>query len=352
MPNNPIPIVDMAPFAAGSAARKRAVAEQMDSACRGIGFLIISGHGVSPDLLDEAFAVSREFFDRPLAEKMAYDPPFKEANRGYTAVASRTLAYTLDETSPPDLRERFSIGPLADNGAGYRGQPGAEGMYQPNQWPDRPEGFRDVFSRLYGELEDLAARLMGLAAAALGLPEGYFDDKIDRHFAACGTFNYPEAESEPLPGQLRAGAHTDFGTLTILAVGRGQSGLQIKLPAGDWTDVVPADGQLVINIGDMMARWTNDRWRSTLHRVVNPTQGRNAGGRRQSIAFFGNPNYDTKVRCLEGCTGPGNPPRYAPVLAGHHMYEKSMKHAADAKSPSPEIVYGLGRWVTPVRRHG
>ena len=335
MPNNLIPIVDIAPFAGGSVAEKRAVAGQIDAACRDIGFLIISGHGVSPGLFDEAFAVSREFFDLPLAEKMIYKPPFKEANRGYTAVASRTLAYTLDETSPPDLRERFSIGPLTDHGAGYLGQPGAEGMYQSNLWPDRPERFRDVFSRLYGELEDLVISLMGIAAAALGLPEGYFDDKIDRHFAACGTFNYPETKGEALPGQLRAGSHTDFGTLTILAIGRGQSGLQIKLPSADWTDVVPADDQLVVNIGDMMARWTNDRWRSTLHRVVNPPPMRSGGGQRQSIAFFGNPNYDTEVRCLEECTGPGNPSRYAPVLAGHHMYEKSIKHAADASASSP-----------------
>ena len=329
MTDNPVPIIDIAPFMGASEAGKRALAERLDAACQEIGFLVISGHGIATSLFDEVFAVSRAFFELPLSEKMRYEPPHKEANRGYTAVASRTLAYTLDEATPPDLRERFSIGPLTDHGSDYRGQPGAEGMYQLNQWPDRPEQFQYVFARLYREFEDLTARLMGIAAIALELPQDYFDAKIDRHFSACGSFNYPVPDSEPLPGQLRAGVHTDFGTLTILAIGAGESGLQIKSSSGDWTDVVPAADHLVVNIGDMMARWTNDRWRSTLHRVVNPPAAANSGNSRQSIAYFGNPNYDTEIRCLDACTGPGNPPKYDLVLAGHHMYEKSLKHMAD-----------------------
>ncbi len=325
-----VPVLDIAPFAAADAAGKRAVAGRMDAACRDTGFLVVSGHGIPPDLLDDAFAVSREFFDLPLPEKLRYEPPHREANRGYTAVASRTLARTLDKTSPPDLRERFAIGPLNDRGGAFRGLPGAAGMYQPNVWPERPERFRAVFGRLYREFEDLTARLMGVAAVALGLPETYFDGRIGRHFSACGTFHYPAPASEPLPGQLRAGAHTDFGTLTVLAVRGGAGGLQIRPPGGGWTDIAPGPGQLVVNIGDMMARWTNDRWRSTLHRVVNPPAPRDGPGRRQSIAFFGNPDYDTEIRCLEACTGPDNPPKYAPVLAGHHMYEKSLKHAGGA----------------------
>ena len=329
MTDNPVPIIDIESFATADAAGKRALAEQVDAACREIGFLIISGHGVPASLLDEAFTVSRAFFELPLSEKMRYEPPHKEANRGYTAVASRTLAYTMDEATPPDLRERFSIGPLSDHGSDYRGQPGAEGMYQLNQWPDQPPRFQEVFAHLYREFEDLTVRLMSIAAIALDLPQDYFDDRIDRHFSACGSFNYPVPDTEPLPGQLRAGVHTDFGTLTILAIGAGESGLQIKSPSGDWTGVVPAADRLVVNIGDMMARWTNDRWRSTLHRVVNPPPSGDTGNSRQSIAYFGNPNYDAEVRCLDACTGPDNPPKYAPVLAGHHMYEKSLKHASD-----------------------
>jgi isopenicillin N synthase-like dioxygenase len=330
MMDKPVPIIDIAPFVGANEARKRALAEQVDTACYEVGFLIISGHGIAASLLDEAFTVSRAFFELPLSEKMRYEPAHKEANRGYTAVASRTLANTLDEATPPDLRERFSIGPLSDHGSGYRGQPGAEGMYQLNQWPARPERFQEVFTRLYREFEGLTARLMSIAAIALELPQDYFDDMIDRHFSACGSFNYPVPDSEPLPGQLRAGAHTDFGTLTILAIGAGQSGFQIKLPSGDWTGVVPAAGHLVVNVGDMMARWTNDRWRSTLHRVVNPPAEAGGGNSRQSIAYFGNPNYDAEVRCLDACAGTGNLPKYTPVLAGHHMYEKSLKHAADS----------------------
>ena len=120
-------------------------------------------------------------------------------------------------------------------------------------------------------------------------------------------------------GQLRAGAHTDFGSLTILAVNDAPGGLQVLFPPDDWRNVRPAPGQFVVNLGDMMARWTNERWRSTVHRVVNPPRAAAAHSRRQSVGFFLHPNYDAEIACIPGCCGPGRPARHAPIMAGEQM---------------------------------
>ena len=155
-----------------------------------------------------------------------------------------------------------------------RGCPQTRIFYAENIWPERPAGFRPVFGDYYPAMEDLAARLMRIFAVALDLPERYFDDKIDHHFNTCPTNHYPVVD-DPETGQLRAGEHTDFGSLTILAFNdapRRPAGPDA--PTDTWFDVKAQSGELVVNIGDMMARWTNDRWKSTVHRVVEPAAGR------------------------------------------------------------------------------
>jgi isopenicillin N synthase-like dioxygenase len=142
----------------------------------------------------------------------------------------------------------------------------------------------------------LAARLLEHMAEALGLPSLHFAPLIDRHVSALRLLDYPELDLPPLPGQLRAGAHTDYGTLTILKSEDVPGGLQVKLRNGGWVDVHPPADGFVCNIGDLMMRWTNDRWLSSLHRVVNPPAG--DGRARLSIAFFNHPNYDVTIECL------------------------------------------------------
>ena len=150
---------------------------------------------------------------------------------------------------------------------------------------------------------------------------GFFVDKLDHSPNALRAINYPERAVAPLPGQLRAGSHTDYGTLTVLrqdSVG----GLQVLDHHDDWVPVESVPGAFVINIGDLMARWTNDRWRSTLHRVVDPPDGSGARARRQSMPFFQNANWSAEIACLPTCLGPGGAPKYQPVLAGPHLMEK------------------------------
>ena len=336
MPERLVPAIDIAPFEHGSEAEKLAIAGQVDAACRAIGFLVITGHGIPRQHFDDAFAAGRAFFDLPDAEKRRAISPGGLEFLGYTAPLTRNLAATLGEERPPDLREIFTVGSGERFGPDFAGLPGAEDLYAPNLWPDRPDGFAAIHLRLYRAMETLSERMMRIFALALGLSEDYFADKIDRHFSPLGSFHYPALAAPPHPGQLRCGAHTDFGSLTMLAMAgatgdaavgddaprdRTGGGLQVQTPNGDWEDVTAGPDELVLNIGDMMARWTNDRWTSTLHRVAVPPAD-TGGTRRQSIGYFLHPNYDAEVRCLETCTSPDDPPRYPAVTAGAEMYKK------------------------------
>lgn len=318
-----IPVIDIAAFRDGT--DRTRVAQAVARACEDVGFFCISGHGIEPALTERAFAVSREFFDQPTDVKMRSRPQGEVAPRGYAAMESKGLGATLGQNVPKDLREQFMTGTLDAITPKLAAIPEATGCYAPNVWPETPADYRAVFTRLYREFETLAGTLMRIFALGLRLPENYFADKIDHHFSVLGSNHYPPLSHPPLPGQLRTGEHTDFGSLTILLPTAGPGGLQVRLADGSWTDVQPIPGALIINIGDMMARWTNDRWRSTLHRVANPPEAAAAMSRRQSIAFFCHPNYDTEIRCIEGCSGPDRPERYPPILAGEHMRMKMVK---------------------------
>ena len=323
-----IPVIDLRPCFVGTAADKATLARQVGRAATEIGFLVVANHGLSQALLDRAFAVGREFFDLPLAEKCRLAPADPATPRGYTAFGTKNLARTLGQVRPPDLREQFYIGPLAPEPDRYRAYPGANRFYSANIWPARPADYRAVFSALYRDMAALAVSLMGLFALALELPERFFDDKIDRHFSTLPCNYYPEPPADVAPEQIRAGAHTDFGSLTILAIDGAPGGLEVDVPGAGWQAVVPPPRCLVVNIGDMMARWTNDRWRSTLHRVVNPpAQARHASA-RQSIGYFLHPNYDAEVACMPSCRDAGVAPKYPPILAGEHMRRKMERRVA------------------------
>ena len=143
---------------------------------------------------------------------------------------------------------------------------------------------------------------------ALDLPETYFNDKIDQHITNFSVLHYPGQAEEPEPDQLRAGAHSDLGSLTIIYQDSATGGLQVYTREEQWIDVPLIEGSFVVNLGDLMAEWTNDRWVSTPHRVVNPPRS-HAHQDRLSIGFFHQPNYDAVIECIETCCGPDNPPK-------------------------------------------
>jgi len=295
----------------------KGAASQIDEACREVGFFAITGHGVPQGVIDAAWSVSTRFFDRPLQEKLSVrgrvDYPY-----GYTQMSSESLAASGGEEAATDLNESFSLSPpprpeVADLG-GF--------VLDHRVWPNRPEEFEEAWTEYYHHMERLAARLMRLCAAALGISESFFDDKIDRHLSALRALNYPAQATPPPPGQIRAGAHTDYGTITILLPGQATGGLQVLANDGSWLAVPHIPDGFIINLGDLMAMWTNDRWRSTLHRVVNPDTNVAGSERRQSMAFFHQPNWDAEIACLPNCASEDNPPRYSATRSGPWLRAK------------------------------
>jgi isopenicillin N synthase-like dioxygenase len=327
-----VPVVDLSPYFNGGEADKRHVAAEIGRACREVGFYIIVGHGVPESMVDGIDKAARDFFDLPLDEKMALSGTEAGAV-GYAGMGARSLAYTRGEKTPPDLHESYQMSKIdGDMDSPYFQTPAAKKIVPPNRWPASQPQFKTTCWKYYKKMAALARDLMRLSALALDLPETYFDDKIDRHISRLSFKLYPPQKEKPLPGQLRAGAHTDYGTVTILRPGDSVGGLQIADKDGHWHDVPTIPNSFVINQGDMMARWTNDHWLSTLHRVANPPEEALGGNRRLSVVFFHHPNYDTVVECLPTCSGPGEPPKYQPVtVADYYVLKREQHKGAAAK---------------------
>ncbi len=308
-----VPVVDLTGFRAGEPDAAARAAAEIDAANREVGFFAISGHGVPAAEIEATFAASARFFARPMAEKTAYAPEPGARHHGYHRPAGSGLAAKEGVEQPPDLREYFMAGRF-DLEHPYFRTPDARAFHRPNRLPPELAASLAVH---YARMERLGADLMGLFARALGLAPDWFADKIDRHFSILSTIHYPAQTVAPLPGQTRAGAHTDYGALTILAQAPGGDGLQVKPRAGDWIDVPCRPELFVVNIGDMMERWTGGRWVSNFHRVANPPPDA-APRARQSIAYFLHPNHDAIVAPIAPGTGPAAPP----IRAGDYMLEK------------------------------
>ncbi len=311
-----VPVIDIAPFSVGNAAARQQVAQAVNRACRDIGFLVIQGHGVDAGLMARTRDVSRRFFDLPLADKQRVARPALNVARGYIGLDEESLARSRDpQAHGSDLNESLMIGPVDFPPADYALAPAAGQHFAPNIWPEAPADLRAVWSDYYRAMGTLAQTLMRIFALALELPETFFDSKVDHHISRLRVRNYPEQLVAPQPGQIRAGAHSDYGSLTILATEDKPGGLQVCNAAGQWRDVPIVPDCFIINIGDLMERWTNDYWVSTLHRVVNPPLDAGAGSRRQSLVFFHNPNYDAVIENLR----PASQARYAATTSGEHL---------------------------------
>ncbi len=291
----------------------RKVAADVGAACGELGFLTVVGHGVEDDVVERTASAARAFFDLPEAEKRAAaEGDMTPGLPAYRPLRSESLAASLGRRAPGDLKESLDWGPGV---AGYG-------------WPQRPPELRVAFEEYFVTLSELGARLRGLFARALGLPDDWFDDAFRGHSSSMRAVNYPPLDGALEPGQLRAGAHTDYGCMTILRTEDAPGGLQVQTPDGRWLDVRPVAGSFVVNLGDMMARWTNDRWPATLHRVSIPPADRAAASRRQTIVFFHDPRPDAVIDCIPSCADPHYPPRYEPVTALEHVQSKAAKALA------------------------
>ena len=315
-----LPVIDITPLRLGDAADRRAVAAKISAACTGSGFFCITGHGLDEALVADTRQAAVDFYARPVEEKMTIARPPEKISRGYFPFADRSLAYSRGVAAPPDLQEAWAMGPPDTPDTPYYKTETAGRFFAPNHWPENPAGFEATLRAYHAAMTVLAGTLMEGCALALDLEEDFFADKIDRPCSVVRLIRYPAQDAGPEAGQLRAGAHSDYGTLTILRGDKVPGALQVQLPNGDWTDVVPPDGAFVCNIGDAMAYWTGGRWNSTLHRVANPPGG-TVHGDRISLVFFHLPNYDAVLGGIND--EPGASP---PSFAGHYL-DKVMKAA-------------------------
>jgi isopenicillin N synthase-like dioxygenase len=318
--------VDLTPYRLGTASDRDAVARQIDEANRATGFLAVTGHGVDPALIESMREVTQAFFALPTDEKMRHVVADKAANRGYIALGSEALAYSFGEQTPPDLVEGFNIGweirdEVADRDPRVR--PVRSTFFARNVWPDQPAAMREVWSAYWMALDALGHQLMEVFAVALGLDVDYFEQFISKNVSVLRANHYERRSTAPVePGQFRLGAHSDYGSCTIL-LADPVPGLQLLV--GDaWHDIVPPEEGFLVNIGDLLAEWTNDRWHSTVHRVVAPGDDQPGPARRSSLAFFQQPDWDATISVLPTCTSVDDPPRYRPTTSGDHLLAKLM----------------------------
>jgi isopenicillin N synthase-like dioxygenase len=318
----PVHPVDLTPFHEGGAAGKAEVARQIDEACRDTGFLLLTGHGVPANTANTLLDAYQQFFDLPEDEKRRWKVSDTAANRGYSALGQEALAYSRGdegEQSPPDLFEAFTVGRDDADGPYFDAH---RRYFAPNTWPDRPPGLHEAWLAYEAAAGTTADTVLRAMALALDLPESWFVERTRRAVVTTRALDYRRApgQPDPAPGQMRLGAHTDYGIITLLLADE-VPGLQVRRDDG-WHDVAIPPRALVCNIGDLLARWTNDRWRSTLHRVVPPPRDTSGPVRRRSVARFLDCEPDMVVECIPSCCGPGDPPRYPPVVAGEWLLAK------------------------------
>ena len=333
MADRPVPTIDIEPWSLGGEAGRDAVAGQVGRACEETGFFAITGHDVEEAAIDELRRQAVAFFAQPEDRKRRVERPADRISRGWNALRDRSLAYSLGKDTPPDLQESFAMGPVAVPDEPYFTCDRARAFFAPNIWPgDRP-ALRRSMEGYYRSMEVLSHRVMQIFARALGLDDGYFDARVDRHSSSLRLIRYPGRVDGAERGQRRAGEHHDYGSLTILRGDNLPGGLQVKLRNGGWVDVVRPEGGFICNIGDAMMRWTNDRWVSTLHRVGLPDGD---SPDRISIVFFHNPNYDAEIRCI---AGDGEAARYPPS-AFDSFYVDKLRRGSFGARRTPEALSG------------
>jgi isopenicillin N synthase-like dioxygenase len=314
-----VPTIDVSGWASGDGLARADMAAEVDAAARTVGFMQIVGHGIPAQVVNGLQQSIDEFFGAPMDDKLRYRSPRPSINRGYTPPRSERLSYSLGVASPDDLFEAFNVGITAAHfpGLGLDAE-----IYADNIWPDCSPGFEPGIWTWFEHAAAMARTMTSVFEVALRLPQGYFTAFTDHSIDVLRVNNYQVPEGLILePQQLGMGAHTDYGIVTILWAD-AVPGLQILDTSGQWHPVQPAPGALLINLGDLLARWTNDRWMSTMHRVVPPTDTTGRLVRRRSAAFFHDGNADALISTLTVCIGPDSPRRHDDVTVGEHLAQK------------------------------
>lgn len=304
MSNRTIPVVDLSQFVNGNEAEREAFVKALGKAFHEVGFVGVKNHGVPKSLVDGFYEASKSYFSLPVDVKQSYEVEGAAGQRGYTAFGREKAK----QSQVADLKEFFQIG-----------QEEEEGNYPPNPQVKEVPEFSTLGLELYRAFEKAGGQLLRAIALHLDLPEDYFDSKIKNGSSILRSIHYPPITQEPASA-IRAEQHEDINLITLL-VGASAGGLQLLNAEMEWLDIVPEEEEIVINVGDMLQRLTNNYLKSTTHRVVNPPKSE-WHKPRLSIPFFLHPVSNMDLTCLDRCVTEDRPLAYAPTTAGDYLDER------------------------------
>jgi isopenicillin N synthase-like dioxygenase len=303
-----IPSVDLADFLSDNKDTKDAFVKNLGNAYEEIGFVAVKNHGITNELISSLYLHVQEFFSLPAVQKKAYEDPALAGQRGYTSFGKEHAK----GSEAPDLKEFYQYGQVPLDNFDKE-------AYPPNIGVKQVEGFNETFENAYRAFEKSGRTLLQATALFLGLKEHYFDGFVANGNSILRAIHYPPIIIEPKTA-IRAEQHEDINLITLL-VGASADGLQILTKQNSWIPVTSLPDQIVVNVGDMLQRFTNNKLRSTTHRVVNPERELWHTS-RFSIPFFLHPLSTMNLRCLESCIDYDNPKAYADITAGEYLDER------------------------------
>nr|WP_299035399.1 2-oxoglutarate and iron-dependent oxygenase domain-containing protein [uncultured Tenacibaculum sp.] len=306
---NKIPSVNLADFLSDDAERKQKFINEIGDAYENIGFVALKGHFLDDKLVDNLYAEIKKFFDLPSDVKEKYEIPGIGGQRGYVSFGKESAKGKKEG----DLKEFWHFGQYVDADSKYAKE------YPENVEVEELPEFNKVGKEAYQMLEKTAKYVLRSLALHLGLEETYFDNYIKNGNSILRPIHYPPITTEP-KGAVRAAAHGDINLITLLMGAQGK-GLQVQNHKGEWIDAIAEDDELMINVGDMLSRHSNNKLKSTIHRVTNPPKEL-WGTSRYSIPFFMHPVSDMKLNVLENCIDENNPKQFEDITAGEFLDER------------------------------
>ncbi|KAI9166770.1 2-oxoglutarate-Fe(II) type oxidoreductase ppzD [Paramyrothecium foliicola] len=319
-----IPLIDFSKFLDGTPDERQETANAILKGFQDAGFIYLKNHPIAADKLKHIFSKSAQFFDQPKEAKMDVCWTTPEANRGYSAPGREKVTSLMDindvekvRAAAPDLKESYEIGREGETG-------------HPNQWPKEEgttAGFKSDMLGFFDECKAVHLEVMRAIAVGMGLDPEFFDGYLDVGDNTLRLLHYPEVKADVFkinPGQVRAGEHSrqDYGSITLLFQDN-RGGLQVKSPTGQFVDATPIEGTIVVNAGDLLARWSNDTIKSTIHRVVEPPRKQDvAYPPRYSIAYFCNPNYKSHIEAIPGTYASEKDKKYDGINSGDYLVQR------------------------------
>ncbi len=303
-----IPSVDLADFLSNDKKRKNNFVQQLGKAYEEVGFVAVKNHGITDELISDLYKYVQQFFSLPLEQKRKYEIPGMAGQRGYTSFGTEHAK----GSDAPDLKEFFQYGQVLKSDV-------AEEQYDPNVQVEQIALFNKTFDNAFMAFQEYGTRLLQAIALYLGLDEFYFDKYVKNGNSILRSIHYPPITHEP-KSAIRAEQHEDINLITLL-IGASADGLEILAKTGEWVPVTSLPEQIVVNVGDMLQRFTNNKLRSTTHRVVNPDRSLWHTS-RFSIPFFLHPKASMSLKCLETCIDDKHPKAYDDATAGEYLDER------------------------------